>query len=378
MTTVRYILALWRARWPLLRLMLAASLLAIFVRDLPASIIRHQWAKLPGYDYLAEARQLRADGRYGEALVVADAGLAELDGPAHEQLLAERDTIVAERDSLLRRARAFGKGALTGQGQSLEELVGAITADLFVVGDVRDLLIQGAHYAVDGEADEVVLALSAVGVLTTVVPEIDWAAAVLKYARKTGRMTKAFAEEVLRICRQALNGHAYGPLRELVAHATTLGRKLSPGGLARLLRHVDDPEDLAKLARFVERQPHGAFALHAAGGDGVRCLTRAAEPAEEALVLAVKKGDGGLAWLRTGRTHLLRPHPLVGLLKSAYKGNLPRLISRLPDVLDDCVWAIIPLLALWTTIEVCLVGHTLRRGRVTVSHQLSVVSHTAA
>ena len=106
MTTVRYILALWRARWPLLRLMLAASLLAIFVRDLPASIIRHQWAKLPGYDYLAEARQLCADGRYGEALVVADAGLAELDGPAHEQLLAERDTIVAERDSLLRRARA--------------------------------------------------------------------------------------------------------------------------------------------------------------------------------------------------------------------------------------------------------------------------------
>jgi hypothetical protein len=377
--------ALWRARWPILRLTLALSLLAVFVRDLPASIVRHQWAMLPGYDYLGETRQLRAEGRHGEALVVADAGLAELDGPARDQLAAERNLVIEERDSYLRRATAFGKGALTGEGRGVEELAGAITADLFIVGDVRDLFIQGTHLAVDGEADDVVLALSAVGVLTTVVPEIDWAAAVLKYARKTGRMSKVLAEEVLRICRQALSSHAYGPLRELVTHSAALARKLSPAGLIRLLHHVETPEDLARLARFVEREPRGAFVLHAAGADGIRSLTRSAEPAEqilaaatkqtgealtaavrpteEALVLAAKKGDGGLAWFRTGRLRLLRPHPLLGLLKSTYKGNLPRLVARLPDVLDKYTWLVIPVLAFWSLLEGGLTLRSVRRTR---------------
>lgn len=354
----------WQGRWSLLRLLVALALLIIFVRDLPSSIVRRQWAALPDYDYIGETTRLRQEGRYGEALLVADAGLAGLVEPERDVLLAERARVVEERDSLLRRARAVGRGALTGEGRSLEEVVGAVTADFFVVGDVRDLLIQGAHLAVDGEADEVITALSAVGVLTTVIPEIDWAAAVLKFARKTGRMSKALAEEVVRLCRKALRERVYGPLRELVAHAMTLAEKLGPAGLTRLLKHVDDPADLAKLAQFVERQPHGAFALQAAGADGVRCLTRAAEPVEGALVLAAKKGDGGIAWLRSGRLRLLRPHPLLGLAKATYKGNLPSLFTGLPDWLDAYNWMVIPLLALWALIESRLVARVFRRARV--------------
>ncbi len=48
-----------------------------------------------------------------------------------------------------------------------------MTADLLVVGDVRDLAIQGVHYIADGEADELIVLLSGVGLVTTLVPGTD-------------------------------------------------------------------------------------------------------------------------------------------------------------------------------------------------------------
>src|SRR5262249_39041355 len=137
-------------------------------------------------DYFAEVRSLREKGRYAEALLVAQAGLDELSGDARTALVSEEQAVRDEQESILRKGKQLVRGALVGEGDSLEALIGAIAADMFVVGDVRDLVIQGGRLAVDGQTDELILALSAVGVLTTVMPEIDWIAAFLKVAKKAG------------------------------------------------------------------------------------------------------------------------------------------------------------------------------------------------
>ena len=77
-------------------------------------------------------------GRYGEALVVADAGLEATTGREREAIQRERDLTLREQSSYLRRIQRAGMGALTGQGTSIESLVGAVAADFFIVGDVRD------------------------------------------------------------------------------------------------------------------------------------------------------------------------------------------------------------------------------------------------
>src|ERR1043165_1325312 len=128
-------------------------------------------ASLPEFDFAGEVAYLRGAGRYGEALMVADAGLDGASESARSAIQRERDATVREQSSYLRKAKDVGLGALSGKGTSIESLIGAVAADFFVIGDIRDLVIQGGRYVLDGEADEVVVLLSGVGVATTVLPE---------------------------------------------------------------------------------------------------------------------------------------------------------------------------------------------------------------
>lgn len=71
-------------------------------------------------------------------------------------------------DRSLAAGHSFGRGAILGSSDNAEEIAGAITADLFVVGDIRDLVIETSNLAKGESVDHVILGLSALGVLTSV------------------------------------------------------------------------------------------------------------------------------------------------------------------------------------------------------------------
>ncbi|MGE5192036.1 MAG: hypothetical protein ACM3U2_05995 [Deltaproteobacteria bacterium] len=342
---------LWRCRWNLLRLGLAAGLLCILAADNGSRLARVQFSSLPRMDYLAEVRSLRGEHRFAEALLVAETGMGELSGAERDALLREQSEVRDEQASVLRKGKELLRGALVGEGDSLEALIGAIAADMFVVGDVRDLLIQGGRLAVDGESDELILALSAVGVLTTVMPEIDWIAAFLKVAKKAGALSQRMVESLVRVIRRATDARDYTELKRLFGFFEVLVEKSTPAGALRILRHLDDPKEVAVVADFLKRQPAGGFALHVAGKEGVEIVKTSAREAEEILILATKKGDRGVAWLRSGGQRLLRPHPIVGLLKGLEKGNVQQAITRVAAEYDPYGWLAIPACAAWVFLE---------------------------
>ncbi len=359
------LLTFWKLKWSLLRLGLAAILLWGAVADNPFRLARLQYARLPQFDYLTEARTLAKQSRFAEALVVADAGLEELEGEQRDSLATERDRIAAERDSLVRRGSELLRGAVIGEGRSTEALIGAVTADFFLVGDLRDLFIQGSKRIADGEADDLILALSAVGVLTTVMPEIDWIAAFLKIAKKTGSLTVKMGEALLRIIRRATSTKDFTELRKVFGHVQAVAEHATPAGALRIFRHVDDPKQLERVADFVKSEKAGGFALHVTKKEGIDALQAAGKEADNALVLAAKRGDRGIAWFRTGGYRLLRPHPLIGLFKGLRKGTLTRAIERaLSEYVDPFGWFVIPAFALWFFGELWLLVRrlpTLRR-----------------
>jgi hypothetical protein len=338
-------------KWGLIRLVIAGGLLAILVTDNPGRLARVQFASLPGMDYLGDVRHLRAEHRYAEALLVAEAGLVELKGSDRDALLAEQQEVRSEQESVLRRGKELLRGALVGEGDSLESLIGAVAADMFVVGDVRDLVIQGGRLAVDGESDELILALSAVGLLTTVMPEIDWVAAFLKVAKKAGSLSKRMVEALVRIVRRATDTRDYADLRRIFGVFQTLIEKSTPAGALRILRHLDDTKEVELVADFLKRQPTGGFVLHVAGKEGVDIIKGSARGTEDVLVMAAKKGDSGIAWLRSGGQRLLRPHLIVGALKGLDKGNIQQVVTRVAAEYDPYGWMVIPACAAWTFLE---------------------------
>ena len=354
----------WRLKWNLVRLGIAATLLWIIASDTDARLARLAYTSLPDFDYASEVAFLRESGRLGEAVMVADEGLRSLapDHPAREQVSRERAKAVEQQSSVLRRVREFGLGAISGRGDSIESLIGAIGADFFIVGDIRDLVIQSGRYVLDGETDEVVLILSGVGIATTVVPEVDWVPAVLKAAKKAGAISKGLGKEIVKLAKRG-GGEALGPLFKDVRK---IAQRASPGGAMRLIRHADNADEVAALAKFVERNPAGAAALHITGAEGstliksgakaeTRALKAAAEGAEEAVVLASRKGQSGIAWLRTsGYRALARPHLLVGVAKAFWKGNAQAAAARIASLMDPRAMWLIPALGTWVFIELAL------------------------
>lgn len=355
---------LWRYKWSMLRLVIASFVLCAVVADTDARLARLAYSSLPDFDFVSEVSFLRQAGRFGEAVMVADEGLRTLagDSPVRQNLAKERAAAVHDQFSYIRRIKDVGLGAISGRGETIEGLIGAIAADFFIVGDVRDLVIQSGRYVLDGEADPLVVILSGVGIATTVAPEVDWIPAVLKAARKAGAITKGLGEEIIKLAKRGGGGALEGLFKDV----RKLAARASPGGAMRLMRHAGNADELATLARFVERNPAGAFALHVTGKEGAeliktgskaesRALKAAAAGTEEAVVLAAKKGQPGIAWLRTaGYRAMVRPHFLVGIGKALWKGNASRVAARLAEMIDPRANWLVPLLGTWVFVELAL------------------------
>ncbi|MDB5970762.1 MAG: hypothetical protein JWQ90_3212 [Hydrocarboniphaga sp.] len=337
----------------LLRIATAALLVWICVQALPAWDARAAFAALPDYDYRVEAERLRSAEQYSEALLVVDAGLnADPDPVMRERLDDARVGIVAERDAFIRRLSDVGQGALTGTGDSVEALAGAVAADLFVFGDVRDLVIQGGKGLRGEDTDEVIVALSAAGIALTFAPEIDFGTAVLKFARRAGALSEAFARRLLKLTRDAISERDMTPLADVAGDVATLGRQAQPAAAVAILKHIDDPEALRAAAR-VSQRPGGSFALWVGEKPALELAQQGA--AGEALLLrAARKGRAGVDYAASHLRLLTRAHPLIGLIKGVYKGNVERLLG---DWLMQQAPAVLGLLAGWLLFECWRFAH---------------------
>jgi len=364
--------------WSLLRIALAAFLVWVLTVDGAARLGRMALMQLPDFEYAAEVAALRAQGRFGEAIMVADAGLTHIEGPQREAILKEKALVEEAQGSWLRRVKDVGLGAVTGGGDTLEAIGGAVAADFFVVGDIRDLVIQGSNATMGEDTDPVIIALSAVGLVTTLAPQVDWVPSFLKTARRASMLTDRLADAFVGLAK----GRQWDRMQAALADVAKISEKASPGGAMRLMKHADDPDDIARIARFTERHPTGAFALHMTGERGMQALrsgksasktaskagVNAADTiseittAERTIIAAAKKGPAGARLLSTpmGKA-MLRPHPLVGILKTFYRGNAEGLVTALMDRLGPSAWWLLPAAWAWLVVEVVLISNRAMR-----------------
>jgi hypothetical protein len=309
------------------RIALAVTLTWLCAQALPIWDAWQAFDALPDYDYALQADSLRSQQRYSEALLVADAGLsASSDSFRHEQLGELRQRIVDERDDWRRRLADAGTGALTGTGRTPEALAGAVVADLFVFGDIRDLVVQGSKGLQGQDVDEVIVGLSAVGIALTAAPAFDLGTALLKFARRAGAMTEAFARQVASLARQAMGSRSVLPLADVAEDAAKLGKRAEPAATVAILKNIDDAAALKSAARVSEKQG-GAFALWVGERPAIE-LAQAGADGEAWLLRSARKGKAGVEYAAREWPVLARMHPLLGLTKGIYKGNVPRLLDE--------------------------------------------------
>lgn len=290
---------------------------------------------LPNYNYVPDIKVLREEGKLSEALEMARFVIRHPEMPGQEDAKALEKDLEKELTSLWGRTKRATKGFVMGSGNSIEELVGGITSDMIIYGDVRDLIKQGYYKVTGNETDPVIAALAGIGLATEAFDFADWAPAVLKAFRKIGALSRKFADFVITAAKRSAKGRKLdGALKVAFGNLRRLTDKMGLARTASVFKHVDDPADLASITAVAQKNADAAyFTVKNGGADGVGIVKRLGDTdiGVASMAQAAKKGPAGIAWLKrggAGHKYVVRTRFGARLLKNLRMNRPQQLITE--------------------------------------------------
>ena len=198
------------------------------------------------------------------ALVSGDADLAASFAElAREKNIALSDELsrrvsdaVTEANSSSHFARSFASGLVTGNADDVASLSGTVAGDLFVFGDIRDVVREGKHLAMGEDTDRLVLGLAAAGLAVTAATYVSVGGAapvragltLFKDARKVGRLGEGLTEWAGRSAREVVD-------TPLLQNAVASGSVMRPGETVSAIRAAFHAEKAGALVRLANRSP---------------------------------------------------------------------------------------------------------------------------
>jgi hypothetical protein len=230
------------------------------------------------------------------ALAADDADLAnsfvelarEKDIPVADELSRRVSEAVTEENSSSHFAKRFATGFVTGNADDVASLSGTVTGDLFVFGDIRDVVREGKHLAMGEDTDRLVLGLAAAGLAVTAVTYVSVGGAapvragltLVKDARKAGRLGEGLTKWAGRSAREVVDA-------PMLQHAVASGSVMRPGQTMTAIRaafRAEKAGGLVRLAKDVGRVGEKAGARGALEtlkiAEGPKDVARAARLAE--------------------------------------------------------------------------------------------------
>ena len=155
----------------------------------------------------------------------------------------------------------FIEGAVSGEPIDTAGLLGVVALDMMVIGDLRDLLIQGYKEFDTGQGDEVIMGLSAAGLFLTLVPEISWGPSMFKTFWKGGRFSEPFQRQIKAALTQARKTNDYRSLRRIMSDFTAVFDSLGSGPAIAVFKRINSTEELALLAKKAKVAPAETYTL---------------------------------------------------------------------------------------------------------------------
>jgi len=235
-------------------------------------------------------------GQIEAALAAHDTGLASSfvdlakakNVSLPDDLVQRVDEAVKEESTASYFARRFATGLVTGNADDAGSLSGTVAGDLFVFGDIRDVVRESKHLVMGEDTDRLVLGLATAGLAVTVatyvsvggVAPVRAGLTLVKDARKVGRLGEGLTEWAGRSAREvvdtsvlqdavasanvtrpgqtvsaitaAFRAEKAGALVRLAKDVGRVGEKAGARGALDTLKIAEGPEDVARAARLAE------------------------------------------------------------------------------------------------------------------------------
>jgi hypothetical protein len=243
-------LLLWKIPW---------ITVAIFSLYLLVNRWQVECLTLTPVDPVATVRQLIAEDRYPDAADQVQYFLEIADDTERDHLQALAAKIETHRTSFNYQAtKIIQEGLFDGGAQSDEfsaQLAGLLSS-LLVIGDLRDLTREGLHWLNNEPTDEVVIALSTLGVLASAsqlvtvgaTSQVKTGVTVLSLAHKVGALPIWLRQHLVHLARVGWESRSLQPV---VSTLNTILVLMKSAGLRSGLALLGRSRDLDGLHRIV-------------------------------------------------------------------------------------------------------------------------------
>src|SRR3984893_2916520 len=173
--------------------------------------------------------------------------------PLTDELSHRVADAVAEENSASHFAKRFATGLVTGDADDVASLSGTVAGDLFVFGDIRDIVREGKHLATGEDTDHLVLGLATAGLAVTAATYVSLGGAaplragltLVKDARKVGRLGEGLTQWAGRSARGMVDG-------PMLQQAVATGSVLRPGQTMTAIRAAFRAEKAGALVRLAK------------------------------------------------------------------------------------------------------------------------------
>jgi len=212
------------------------------------------------------ARELMYEGRMEEVIYLASFSREYLSADPEYSGAALENEASQTLDSPMFLIERFAAGALTGEARDTAGLLGSLTLDMLVIGDIRDLMVQGYKEFDSGQGDEVIMGLSTVGLLLTLAPELSWAPSLFKTFWRGNRVSEPFQKQITKGLTKARKTGDYSALKNMMSQFTDVIDGLGTGPAMSVFKRVESSEDLALLAKKSKIAPIETYTLTSING----------------------------------------------------------------------------------------------------------------
>ena len=224
-----------------------------------------------------------------------------------DELARRVSDAVTEQSSTSHFAKRFVTGLVTGNADDVASLSGTVAGDLFVFGDVRDVVRESKHLVMGEDADRLILGLAAAGLVVTAatyvtvggVAPVRAGLTLVKDARKVGRLGEGLTQWAGRSARGIVD-------TPMLQHAVATGSVTRPAQTLTAIKAAFRAEKagaLVRLAKDVGRVSEKAGIR--AAQDTLRIAEGPKDVARAARLAAAKGGQTRAILKLLGRGGLL-------------------------------------------------------------------------
>ena len=272
-----------------------------------------------------------------------------------QQLLKE---IADKRASMAYKSSKFVEGFTTGMSDESIGQASAIGSDFLLIGDLRDLALEGTHYYNDEEVDTVLVSLSTIGLVASVSTLFTLGSSavaksgvsILKLAHKSKRIPAWLGAYLTKQAKQIRQTKNIDSIKPLFNHLDVMHKNTGLSDTLKLLSNTRSLKELRTTAKLTKRYGKDTSLLVKLSNKTLLTESKTLKKYDvKTIKLASTYGTSGLVHLIKGgeKNFIKTTKRMKAYSKVGYKGEIWKMFLSLMKYLSDTVLlAIIVIVAL--------------------------------